>query len=350
MYRERSASRRARFADALDRLGVWRAIVEARARVRLPWRWLTVLTFHRVTAPDTPGFDDGVKDSTPERFDRQVAFLQRHFTLVDTRDLDAFRAGAPLPSNPALITFDDGYLDNHDVALPILLRHHAKAVFFVATSYISKRRVFWWERVHYLVARATFARLSLSYPERISLPLDGAEARVRTAATIIRVIKQRPGLDVERFLEEIARAAGVIWARDDERRIADALVMTWDHVRGLHAAGMDVQSHTHGHRVLPTMSDEEAFEDLRTSRVMLETALGAPVCALAYPAGQGVAARPGLRKAVERAGYRLALTTRSGATRMHRRVDWLDLPRLTVESNMSEAFFRGCVAVPALAY
>ena len=87
--------------------------------------------------------------------------LKRYFTLVDTRDLDAWRAGGELPPNPAMITFDDGYRDNHDVVLPILKRHDAKAVFFIATSYVTDRRLYWWEHINHVVADSPLERLIL---------------------------------------------------------------------------------------------------------------------------------------------------------------------------------------------
>ena len=102
------AAKRVQLAQALDRVGLWGLVLEARARALLPRRTLTVLTFHRVAAAGAPGFDLDVSDTTPEAFDRQVGMLKRYFTLIDTVALDAHRAGAPLPPNPALITFDDG--------------------------------------------------------------------------------------------------------------------------------------------------------------------------------------------------------------------------------------------------
>ena len=56
------------------------------------------------------------------------------------------------------MTFDDGYLDNHDVALPILVKHGVRAVFFLATDYIERRRLFWWDRVSSARARARDGR------------------------------------------------------------------------------------------------------------------------------------------------------------------------------------------------
>ena len=344
-------AKRVQLARALDRVGVLGLVLGARSRALLPWKSLTVLTFHRVARAGAPGFDPDVSDTTPEAFDRQVAMLKRYFTLIDTRTLDAHRTGgADLPPNPAIITFDDGYRDNHDEALPILKRHGATAVFFVATRYVDERRLFWWERINRAVSGSSRRRLVMRYPEERIFDLSQRATRRASIQSLLAIVKKHSGLDLDRFLEELESEAGTPLDRDTERGLADALLMSWDQVRALKAAGMDVQSHTHGHRLLQTLGDEEVTADLRTSRSILEAQIDAPVFALAYPAGKPIAAHPGLRRAVRRAGIRLGLTTAPGSVRLERSLDWLGIPRVTVERDMPDPFFRGCLAFPALAY
>jgi peptidoglycan/xylan/chitin deacetylase (PgdA/CDA1 family) len=343
------AAKRVQLAQALDRVGLWGLVLEARARALLPHRTLTVLTFHRVAPAGAAGFDPDVTDSNPEAFDWQVGMLKRYFNLIDTAALDAHRAGAPLPPNPALITFDDGYRDNHDHALPILQRHGVKAVFFVATKYVDERRLYWWERIHRAVAAAR-ASFVMGYPEERRFAMSTREERRTSVQALLGIVKKHAGLDLDRFLEELEGAAGARLERDQERTLADGLLMSWDQVRALKAAGMDVQSHSHSHRVLQTISDDEVTADLRTSRSILEAQLDAPVYALAYPAGKPIDAHPGLRRAVRRAGIRLGLTTKPGSIRLERSLDWLGIPRVTVERGMTEPFFRSCLAFPQLAY
>jgi peptidoglycan/xylan/chitin deacetylase (PgdA/CDA1 family) len=342
------SAKRVQLARALDRAGVLGLVLKARGR--LPWKNLTVLTFHRVARAGAPGFDPDVSDTTPEAFDRQLRMCKQYFNFVDTAALDAHRAGAPLPPNPAMITFDDGYRDNHDEALPILRRHGARAVFFIATKYVDERRLYWWERINRALAGSARAQLLMSYPEERALDLTTRESRRAATLALLAVVKKHAGLDLERFLEEIETAAGTPLARDDERALVDRLIMSWEHVRALKAAGMDVQSHTHSHRILQTISDDEVTDDLRTSRSILEAQLDAPVYALAYPAGKAISSQPGLRRAVRRAGIRVGLTTAPGSVRLERSLDWLDIPRVTVERDMPDPFFRGCLAFPQLAY
>src|SRR5262245_11444952 len=122
-----------------------------RARARVPSPWLTVLTYHCVRSPGPHDFDDGIGDATPDDFDAQMATVARHCHVLGTDEILEFARGGRLPPNAVAITFDDGYRNNHDVALPILLRHGLKAIFFIATGFVGERRVFWWDRAAYLL-------------------------------------------------------------------------------------------------------------------------------------------------------------------------------------------------------
>jgi peptidoglycan/xylan/chitin deacetylase (PgdA/CDA1 family) len=342
------SSARRRLAHLLDGLGLPRAVLAARARALFPWRWLTVLTYHRISDTLAPGFDPEVVDAPAADFESQVKLLQRYFTLIDTRDLDAWRAGGRLPPNPAMITFDDGYRDNHDVVLPILKRLSAKAVFFVATLYIAERRLFWWEQVNHAVSLTRRPRLRLSYPEPLELELATAADRKSSVRTLLILLKRQVGVDMERFLNELYAASEVHMDRQEERRLADNLLMSWDHVRALTDAGFDVQSHSHAHRVLHTLPPEQVTADLRRSRQELESALDQPVTALAYPTGRPIADAPAVRQAVIDAGFRYGFTVERLRPLTQLR-DWLGIPRMMMDRAIGAASYRTGLALPLLA-
>jgi peptidoglycan/xylan/chitin deacetylase (PgdA/CDA1 family) len=342
------SSARRRLAHLLDGIGVPRAVLAARARALVPWRWLTILTYHRISDTLAPGWDPEVVDAPAAAFESQVKLLQRYFSLIDTRDLDAWRAGGRLPPNPAILTFDDGYRDNHDVVLPILKRLSAKAVFFVATMYIADRRVFWWELVNHALALSPRQQLRLRYPEPRTLELATADDRRASVRTLLVTLKREVGVDMERFLAELYAAADVRMDRAEERRLADELLMSWDHIRALTRAGLDVQSHSHSHRVLHTLAPEEAATDLRRSRQELESALDRPVTAVAYPTGRPLGDAPALRQAVIDAGFRYGFTVER-LVPLANVSDWLSIPRMMMDRAIGTASYRTSLAFPALA-
>jgi peptidoglycan/xylan/chitin deacetylase (PgdA/CDA1 family) len=339
---------RSTLAAALDGMRIPQLSMALRRAVS---PWITVLTYHRVAhAGAAEMFDDGVVDVTPEQLARQLAFVRRWFEVVSLNDLlEHARGVRDLPRNPVLVTFDDGYRDNHDVALPILLQYGVRATFFVATDYVEQRRLFWWDRVAHLLKRSSRRRLAIEYPERLEFPLHDATATSASIRRVQRIVKDRRGLDLERFLDDIAKASGVALSEAAETEMSNELVMTWSHVVALRQAGMDVQSHTCSHRVLQTLAPVELAHELRDSRRKLESVLGESVRAISYPVGRSLDAAPHVRRAVRDAGYELGFSNANGVNRV-RAFDPLDARRISLDVATSEPMFKTMLAIPWLAY
>ena len=102
----------------MERLQILDLLLHGR-RLR-PRQELVVLNYHRIV--DGPLLlDPGVVSATREGFAEQVLQVARFATPVSIAQVCAALRGARLPKNPVLITFDDGYRDNYELALPILL-------------------------------------------------------------------------------------------------------------------------------------------------------------------------------------------------------------------------------------
>jgi peptidoglycan/xylan/chitin deacetylase (PgdA/CDA1 family) len=343
-------SRREQFASLLHRSGGLRAILALRSNRSSDW--LSILTYHRFPSDNgVEHFDDGVIDTTAEEFETHVSCLKRYFTIVGADELRALGTGAKLPPNPVAITFDDGYLDCYTRALPILQRHDCKAIFFVATSIISDRKLYWWDRIAYVVKHTQQERLLLRYPIPLEIPLD--ESRSLTVERLLRLVKRQQlaqPFELEPFLDELTEVAQVPWSRDLERACADRLLMTWDQIRALRRAGMDVQSHTRSHRILQTLSSSELDEELAGSREDLGRELGELPHMIAYPGGNPIAHASPIRSALQMSGYTLGLNNITGPTALNRQVDPFDIRRLAVGRNFSEPLLLSVLALPSLAH
>ncbi len=322
-----------------------------RLRARFGSPYLTVLTYHRVfEAPADYPYDRGVIDVGPEEFDAQLKTLKRYFNIVGIEEVTAhFEGEQALPRNAAMVTFDDGYLDNLEVAAPILKANDMRAVFFIATSYIEERRVYWWDRIHYLFhhAKPGVGQITLQYPTRLQLNL--AHDRSGAMASLLQLMKTQFDLDVERMLTELATALGVHWDRELEKQLCDGFVMTWDDVRALRKMGMDVQSHTRSHRALQTVPHAELASELAGAKADLERELGEPVVSISYPIGRSLASLDPIAQALRDAGYKVGFTNASGPQPLWNR-DCYDVRRIAVDPEYRGSFFRGILAVPQLGY
>ncbi len=343
---------RERVAVWLHKAGALRAVMGLRRYTPAPV--LTIMTYHHI-ADDDPAnrFDDEIADATPAQFRRQMEALARYGTPIGIDDLLRALDGGPLPKNPVMVTFDDGYRSCHDVALPILRAVGVRATFFVSTSFVTERRVYWWERIAFLLSQAKRRSAVLSYPGEISVDLDGP----RPGHKLTSVVKDTKDLDVDRFLDELGKVLGVEWNPQIEAGHADNMIMTWDQVRALARAGMDVESHGRRHRVLQTLDEATLEDEVAGARRDLEAQLGRPVRAIAYPVGRRVSREQHIRNALTAAGYLIGMSNNSGVNRLWpgalrslAPIDRFDIRRLSTDRQMSDAMFLTQVAVPQLAY
>jgi peptidoglycan/xylan/chitin deacetylase (PgdA/CDA1 family) len=332
-------------AKIMDATGISRTLLTMRRWFGTPW--LPVLTYHQVL-PATDGELPSAVDATTEQLDAQLALLSRQFRFVDTADVIAFFRGKPLPPNPVMVTFDDGYRECHSEVLPILQRHGAKATFFITSGPIESRRPFWWHQVALFVERSTRPVLELTYPFPIRFHRDGTnDADVN--AGLAGIVKSYIGLDLERFLEHVSDVCGVTLTSAEERELADATLMTWEQVRELADAGMDVQSHTRTHRVLHTLLPSEIGEELALSRSDIEAVIERPVRALAYPVGYCLQHLGYVSDALREAGYALAFTNQTGVNHIGRPPGCYDIRRIAMSTRYDDRFFRAMMALPYLA-
>jgi peptidoglycan/xylan/chitin deacetylase (PgdA/CDA1 family) len=183
-------------------------------------------------------------------FRRQICLLARHELPVVTvaRWCAGFRAARTI-----VLTFDDGHVSNHDLALPILCEYGMKATFYVTAGFIG------------------------------------------TGQT-----------------------------------------MNWGQIRALHAAGMEIGSHTMTHRPPSTLSDEELRYELTTSRDVLENGLGAPVTSISSPTGFF---NPRMKDIAREVGYGALCFGQAGLAADT--ADPFSLNRIAVKRTMRQDEFEG---------
>lgn len=257
----------------LFRLGVARALHRRRNR-----DVLTVAMFHRVLPPDDLRFAGANPTYTVALadFQRILDLFARFYAVVDLAAVErAARGGPPLPPCPLLITFDDGWRDNAEFALPALQARRMKAVLFVASGFIGDPRGFWQERVYDAVATRGGA-------------VAPREANARIAALSAA--------------DDADRAAAL--AALDERTLPRAMADAGE-LAAMQAGGMTMGGHGHSHTPLTAVDDPGA--ELATCRATLaRLGLGGDLPSFSFPHGRCDAA---LVAAAQHAGFGLCFTS-----------------------------------------
>lgn len=281
---------------------------------------LSIFIFHRVLPAPDPIFPGEID---ARRFDAICGWVSSWFNVLPLDEAVRRLRSAALPARAASITFDDGYADNHDQALPILRRHGLSATFFIATGFLGGGRMFN-DSVIETLRRAPgpsldFGALGLDSVGR--LELNSPDDRRRAIAAILRAIKYRPMAERHDLARRIQMLVGI-------ERLPDNLMMTPEQVRALHRAGMRIGAHTRSHPILANLDRDAARVEIEGGRDDLQQLLGEPATLFAYPNG-----KPGedySRESVElarAAGFEAAVSTTWGVATAGS--DLFQLPRFT---------------------
>ncbi len=288
-------------------------------------RVLMVLNYHRIGDASESVYDSGVFSATAAEFDFQVAYLKKRFHMATAGEAIEIVEGRSRPAGAsALITFDDGYVDNFTSAFPILRSHGVQGLFFLPTGMVGTNHLPWWDHIAFVVKQSRAAKIDLSYPQPASFDLAGA-AREAAVAGILRLYKSPCTKDSTRFLRELEQACGA-HLPDEER---PACFMNWDQARLMQAGGMAFGSHTHSHSVLTTLTAQQQEEEFRQSRRILESELQTHVDVLAYPVGGRHCFSAESIAGLRNAGYRAAFSFYGGLNRPGG-TDLFDIRRVAV--------------------
>ncbi len=205
------------------------------------------------------------------------------------------------------MTFDDGYLDNYEVGLPVLKALDVEAVFFLATSFLAGDTLAWWDRIAWLVKTANEPRFRLPVAGAVQ-ELDLSQmSQADAIKEVLELYKACRPEDVPVVMEGLESAP-----RDRADPEPERIFLGPQEARELCKAGMRVGSHTHSHRILAQIDPQEQLNELRQSRSILEHETGSTVDVLAYPVG-GHGHFTRVTQALTRnCGYRAAFSCHGG--------------------------------------
>jgi len=273
---------------------------------------LLVLNYHRIGDPEKDPFDPGVFSATSDQLNEQISYLKRKVRLVGLDEALAYIGGDQKEKRPrcrVLLTFDDGYLDNYQVAFPILRAHGAPGVFFLATGMVGSCCVPWWDHIAFLIKSARRRRFFLQYPSTLYVDLD-ANGMSRTLRDILRLCKRPGNVDSARFVEELQDAA-----KGDDLPRFPRRFLNWTEAREMIAGGMAIGSHTHSHAILTQLDPKQQKADLSQSRLLLKGNLNIEADVLAYPVGAQSSISDQTRQSAREVGYRAAFSSYGGTNR-----------------------------------
>jgi peptidoglycan/xylan/chitin deacetylase (PgdA/CDA1 family) len=244
---------------------------------------LTVVMFHRVLPKTDPRYigADPEWTMTPQTFESCIKFFLKHYHVVSPNTVfSSLDNHSKLPTRALLITFDDGWADTSEYAIPILNSYKISALLFVAGCAIDESRPFWQEQIFYAISASNIAVQKVKETcqkfgvEFNDFPTDRfSEKDIRKLIACIAVNDAEVCLGIATslyktvgFPEQMAMISG-------------------EQLRHAVNTGHTVGAHGQSHTPLTEVPDIEC--ELRESKQSVRTSLpGQPVTSISFPHGK----------------------------------------------------------------
>jgi peptidoglycan/xylan/chitin deacetylase (PgdA/CDA1 family) len=256
-----------------------RSVRARRADLRQGFR---IITYHRVLR--TP---DRFAVGTPEPlFAAHMRYLARWGGAMALSEVvRRIAAGESIPARTVVVTFDDGYADTLEVALPILRRYGIPATAYLTAGCIEERRPIWPDIIKYLLSETPRQEVELTlngHTERRAIP--DTEARWQLAVRLLNMAILEGTAAPDDVIEQLQRQVGVapaaVWRRSE--------LMSWEAARAVADDAdslLEFGAHTMTHPMLSRLPLEAARAQVAESKALMERRLGRPVRHFASPFG-----------------------------------------------------------------
>lgn len=284
-----------------------------------------ILTMHHVR-PAAPGSfqPNRILEITPEFLDEVIGLVADHG--YDIAALDEVPARLASDGPPfAVLTFDDGYRDNVDHALPVLRRHRAPFTMYVTTGFADATAPLWWLDLEQAIAVQDHVTVWLpGGPQHLATAT--AEEKKAAFETIYWALRPGPEGTLREAIARLAADAGI-----DPLLRTRALCLRWDGLRALAADPLcTIGAHTLTHPMLAKHAPDIARREMAESRAIIAEQLGREVRHLSYPVGDAGSAGPREFSLARAVGFETAVTTRPGVLFADHRAHLTALPRISV--------------------
>jgi len=264
-------------------------------------------------------------------FRQILRVLKRSFRVLALAELvDILQDGRLPPARSVVITFDDGYASNLQIAAPELAAMRMPWSAFLPAGLIDGAGRQWTDDLRMLVHRGGRRELSFHLDgEPLRFDLTTAHARADAEQQILQRCRYVPHPTLASAVAQIRAQFSTDEFESLRRQYPEFSLMTWDQARELKTAGVEVGSHSLSHVALAVQTPEKMREEVFAAEDLLKRHLGSFSPHFSYPYGSHKSYSDATAAVLREAGYRCALTLVHEMVRCPLE-DLMCLPRLIV--------------------
>lgn len=246
---------------------------------------LLIIAWHGISLDDEHLWDPELY-MTPEMFRSRLDMLvSRKCNVLSLDDAVNRLYSGNLPENSVVLTFDDGFYDFYKEALPILKQYGFPATLYLTTKYTEHNKAIYDVVIPYLLWKARDKQLDMSYITGAQniVDLSSREARIEVTKQLKSYADANNLSIIERdnIVISISKTLGIDYDQIASKRILQ--LMTPEEVKNLADQGIDIQLHTHRHRV-PKKQDL-FYREIEENREAIKNMTGIVTHHFCYPSG-----------------------------------------------------------------
>ena len=288
----------------------------------------SVLMFHRVcpesSRPRIRG--NAGLEVTPEYLENTIKFLRKsNYEIVSLSRVAKILNDNYKKKKFAVLTFDDGYIDNYVHAYPIFKKHRVPFSIYVTTNFPDGNAILWWYILEDLILKEA----------RIEFQLNGLEYQYSCASLwqkewayqqIHGLILNGPSNDLNQRIRQVFKNYDI-----DFLKKTSELALTWEQIREMSADPLvEIGAHTINHHALSKLTDSDVQKEIEGSRDKIESEINQKVEHFSYPFGTRNEAGQREFRVAKKCGFKTSTTT-SIANIFKEHKDLLEqLPRIPV--------------------
>lgn len=238
-----------------------------------------IINFHGVSNVKGKRFNNRHMDSA--EFEKLIIYLKKRYNIISLKELfDNYRSHKNVSKKTIALTFDDGYLNNFTVALPILKKHNVPATYYLISESLENANFYVWPDVIDLIQKNTKEDISLTvgtfkypgfYCEKLKMSLTD--------------LMKQSGAEREKHLDEIKEKYPVYVSESEKEPELIKMVHKTELETYKNEPLIEYGSHTHLHYNLEHLNLEDCFKEVSVSKQIIENIIKKPVTSLAFPDG-----------------------------------------------------------------
>ena len=267
----------------------------------------SVLMFHRVcpesSRPRIRG--NAGLEVTPEYLENTIKFLRKNnYEIISLSQVAKILNDNYKKKKFAVLTFDDGYIDNYVHAYPIFKKHRVPFSIYVTTNFPDGNGILWWYILEDLILKEA----------RIEFQLNGLEYQYSCASLLQKewtyqqihgLILNGPSNDLNQRILQVFKNYDI-----DFLKKTSQLALTWEQIREMSADPLiEIGAHTINHHVLSKLTDFAVQKEMEGSRDKIESEINQKVEHFSYPFGTRKEVGQREFRIAKKCGFKTSTTT-----------------------------------------